>query len=330
MGYTQETYKEATRILRERREKAERTAELHRAEVKAKCPQLAVIEQEMANTGLRAIHTVGAGKSAKETIESLAKYNLELQEQRKQLLLDNGYPENYLRPAYTCPICEDKGVDENGNACACYQKLLKETAYALLAKQTPLRLCGFDDFTLSQYPNTPDANGNIPREEMEGILSFCKGYAKDFTLNSGSLFLYGKTGLGKTFLCNSIARMVLDRGFTVIYISAGRLFKTLQDEQFNRNEDEEATQFYDDVLTADLLIIDDLGTEFSTTLVNAQFFNIINERMTNRRPTVVSTNLAPDRIKEQYSDRVLSRMTDGFEFLTLTGEDIRMIKRFKR
>ena len=115
MGYTQETYKEATRILRERREKAERTAELHRAEVKAKCPQLAVIEQEMANTGLRAIHTVGAGKSAKETIESLAKYNLELQEQRKQLLLDNGYPENYLRPAYTCPICEDKGVDENGN-----------------------------------------------------------------------------------------------------------------------------------------------------------------------------------------------------------------------
>ena len=108
MGYTQETYKEATRILRERREKAERTAELHRAEVKAKCPQLAVIEQEMANTGLRAIHTVGAGKSAKETIESLAKYNLELQEQRKQLLLDNGYPKTICAPPTPAPFAKTK------------------------------------------------------------------------------------------------------------------------------------------------------------------------------------------------------------------------------
>ena len=138
----------------------------------------------------------------------------------------------------------------------------------------------------------------------------------------------GKTGLGKTFLCNSISRRVLDRGYTVIYISSGRLFKTLQDEQFNRMEEEEYSSFYDDILNVDLLVIDDLGTEFATSLVSSQIFNIINERMVNSRSTIISTNLTPDRIKEQYSDRVLSRLTDEFEFLTLTGDDIRIKKRF--
>ena len=109
MGYTQETYKEATRILRERREKAERTAELHRAEVKAKCPQLAVIEQEMANTGLRAIHTVGAGKSAKETIESLAKYNLELQKTAKNSFCSTtATPKIICAPPTPAPFAKTK------------------------------------------------------------------------------------------------------------------------------------------------------------------------------------------------------------------------------
>lgn len=321
MGYTQETYKEATRILRERREKAERTAELHRAEVKAKCPQLAVIEQEMANTGLRAIHTVGAGKSAKETIESLAKYNLELQEQRKQLLLDNGYPENYLHPAYTCPICEDKGVDENGNACACYQKLLKETAYALLAKQTPLRLCGFDDFTLSQYPNTPDANGNIPREEMEGILSFCKGYAKDFTPHSGSLFLYGKTGLGKTHLSLAIAAEVIKLGYGVIYGSAQNLLSKLEKERFGKAKDEDTESL---LLDCDLLILDDLGTEFTTAFTVAEIYNIVNTRDLQKKPTIINTNLNFKEFTDKYSDRVTSRILGSYTVLHFLGNDMRI------
>ena len=93
-------------------------------------------------------------------------------------------------------------------------------------------------------------------------------------------------------------------------------------------EEEEYSSFYDDVLNVDLLVIDDLGTEFATSLVSSQIFNIINERMVNSRSTIISTNLTPDRIKEQYSDRVLSRLTDEFEFLTLTGDDIRIKKRF--
>ena len=92
-------------------------------------------------------------------------------------------------------------------------------------------------------------------------------------------------------------------------------------------EEEEYSSFYDDILNVDLLVIDDLGTEFATSLVSSQIFNIINERMVNSRSTIISTNLTPDRIKEQYSDRVLSRLTDEFEFLTLTGDDIRIKKR---
>lgn len=321
MGYTKETYQEAARVLRERREKAERTAEAHRAEVKAKCPQLIVIEQEMASTGLRAIKTVGAGKGAKETIEKLAKYNLELQAQRKQLLLDNGYPENYLRPNYTCPICEDKGIDKDGNPCACYQKLLKETAYALLAKQTPLRLCGFDDFSLSQYPNTPDANGNIPREEMEGILAFCKGYAKNFTPNSGSLFLYGKTGLGKTHLSLAIAAEVIKLGYGVVYGSAQNLLSKLEKERFGKAQDEDTESL---LLDCDLLILDDLGTEFTTAFTVSEIYNIINTRLLQQKPTIINSNLNSKEFKTRYTDRVASRVFGSYTVLHFLGNDMRI------
>ena len=333
MGMKTEIYRSALRDF----DSMKTASDAKRRELKnrifAENPRLFEIERERNTSGAdAALKTLTAGTPEKraEIKRRLEERMAALSEEKEGIYRELGITEEYFDSVYKCKKCKDSGFVD-GKECTCFRQYLIQKAYGRSLLNEVSEDERFDTFDPGYYSKTEtDRHGVTPYENMRMIFKTCLRFAERFGEEYKNLLIMGKTGLGKTFLCNSIARMVLDRGFTVIYISAGRLFKTLQDEQFNRNEDEEATQFYDDVLTADLLIIDDLGTEFSTTLVNAQFFNIINERMTNRRPTVVSTNLAPDRIKEQYSDRVLSRMTDGFEFLTLTGEDIRMIKRFKR
>ena len=323
MGYSKQTYIKAKKILKQRRIQAEETASLHRAEVAKKCPELLDIERQMAETGLSAIKTVCTGVDAKPIIDKLSKKNLELQACRKEILLTYGYPEDYLAPKYTCPICKDTG-SVNSQPCACYTNLLKEQAYKQLAEETPLALCDFDSFTLSLYADTPDENGLIPREEMEGIYKFCKGYAQNFSLQSNSLFLYGKTGLGKTHLSLAIAAEAIHKGYGVIYGSAQNLLSKLERERFGKAEDMETESL---LLDCDLLILDDLGTEFTTSYTVSEIYNIINSRGLRQKPTIINSNLNFSELQAKYSDRITSRILGSYTVLHFCGGDIRIALR---
>lgn len=323
MGYSKKTYAKVQRILKERRQMAERTVAQHKAEFANKCPEVLKIEREMAQTALSAIKTVGSGQDVAEIIPNLAARNLELQEERKELLQKNGFPENYLMPQYVCPICEDKGYVD-GKTCVCYEKLLKEQAYAQLAEETPLSLSDFESFTLSLYSNQPDENGLIPREEMKGIYQFCKGYAENFSLESDSLFLYGKTGLGKTHLSLAIAAKAINKGFGVIYGSAQNLLSKLESERFGRTENEDTESL---LLNCDLLILDDLGTEFTTGYTVSEIYNIINTRGLRRKPTIINSNLDFSELQKKYTDRITSRILGNYTVLHFCGGDIRIALR---
>lgn len=292
-------------------------------------PRLDEIDREINIAGAEAAKRIIKDPKNSEQIRFDMNARLyELETEKKLIYREMGITEDYFDSVYRCPKCKDTGMVD-GKECSCFRQYLIQKAYGRSLLNELSEEESFETFNPDFYSRTDvDRHGVSPYENMRLIYANCLIFAERFGTEYKNLLLMGKTGLGKTFLCNSIAKRVLDDGFTVIYISAGRLFKTLQDEQFNRNEEEELDSFYDDVLSVDLLIIDDLGTEFSTSLVSAQFFNIINERMVNSKPTIISTNLTPDRIKEQYSDRVLSRLTDGFEFMTLTGDDIRIKKKF--
>ena len=323
MGYSAEIYQKAAQILERRRADAEATAAMHRAEVYAAVPQMQQLDAHIAQTGLDAVRAIGMGQDAQAYLDNLSRENLAAQQRRRELLVENGFAEDYLRVQYTCPLCSDTGF-RGGYRCACLDTLARQLAYSLLCSDFPLDKCTFDRFNLALYPkNVNPQTGVAPYARMEEILAFCKRYAADFDFHSPSLFFYGETGLGKTHLSLAIAGEVTKKGFGVIYGSAQNLLDRLEREHF-RGEDDGAT---DAIMNCDLLILDDLGAEFSTQFSISAVYNIINTRLQSGRPVIISTNLSIKELEKRYSRRITSRIFGSYTTLTFYGSDIRQILR---
>lgn len=319
MAFSKDTYDKADREIKRRLSEALSAREERHSEAVEKIPELLVIEDTMAQAGLATIKAVGMGNGGEDYIKKLAEINLDAQKKRRELLVANGFTEDWLDVRYTCPKCKDKG-SVGGYACECYKLLLRSIEYEKLCSKLPVNKCRFDNFKLDYYP---DGAGISPRRRMESVLDYCKAYAEDFSLRSPSLLLYGKTGLGKTHLSLAIAGKAVEAGYGVIYMTAQNLFNRLEREKFGRGDGENTEQA---ILDCDLLIIDDLGSEFSTQLTVSALYNIVNCRGLEEKPTIISTNLIPDELKNTYSDRVASRILSAYTILQFDGADIRQLK----
>lgn len=319
MAYSKETYKKAEQELAQRRNRALAEREdRHRIAVES-VPEILETEERMSAAGLATIKALGMGAvDAKEYIRKLSEINLNAQAQRRMFLKKAGFPEDWLDVHYSCPKCEDKGF-VNGIMCDCFKDLLKSLEYEKLCSKLPVGNCRFDNFKLDYYP---DGAGTSPRRRMESVLNYCKTYATDFSRRSPSLLLYGKTGLGKTHLSLAVAGKAVESGYGVIYTSAQNLFNKLEKEKFGRSDgNTEET-----ILDCDLLIIDDLGAEFTTQFTVSALYNIINSRELEGKPTIISTNLTPEQLTSTYSERITSRILSNFVMLYFDGSDIRQIK----
>ena len=167
-------------------------------------------------------------------------------------------------------------------------------------------------------------SSDLPRENMVNISSICEGFVSNFKENNEeNLLFYGTTGLGKTFMCNCIAKALLDKNKIVIYQTAFKILEIIERRRFGRDENRFDDFQYNLLFDADLLIIDDLGTELSNAFTNAEVFNIVNTRLINGTKTIISTNLTPKEISETYTDRVFSRVLEKFIPLRFYGPDLR-------
>lgn len=326
MGYSKSIYMTAQNKLDSRRKSAVDELEIRRAKAYSEIPELVDIQSRIAACGAQVIGAFAKGANGREYVEELAKESLSAQKRRKELLIEAGLPENYLEAQFVCSVCEDTGVTENG-ICDCQRKLLVETAKDEISKHAPLRASTFEKFSLDFYPEAPDANGISPKKRMGEIAKFCEDYANDFSLKSPSLFMHGATGLGKTHLSLSIANVVTEKGMGVIYSSAPNLFGELEREHFSRQNPNERT-FEKELLETDLLIIDDLGVEFSTQFTVSCVYNIINSRILSGKPTIISTNLTPSELEDKYTQRITSRIIGSYISLKFIGRDIRQLKRY--
>lgn len=317
MSYSQEVYSRATEMLERRKEKATMEAQFRFDEISAKIPELESIQQKLSNIGLSISKVFLFSDDKKADMEKLMEESLKLQDEKKKLLVKYGYDENALNITYHCPDCKDTGFI-GSRRCKCHKELLKNIERENLSKIAPIDDCTFDAFKTEYYPDT---------ERAERIRANCLKYATNFTTNSKSIIFYGGTGLGKTHLSLAIANVAINRGYSVVYGTAQNILNDLQNENFGRTDN---IRYYERaVLNCDLLIIDDLGTEFKSAYTVAELYNIINSRILAKLPTIISTNSTPQELEEKYDQRVTSRIIGEYAPLVLQGNDIRYIKRKK-
>lgn len=294
-------------------------------------PRLAEIEQEMALLGTKTARLVLQGETDAVTLmNSLKNGQKELEAERKEILSANNLTPQFLEMEYACPKCRDTGYIGT-EQCVCLKRKLMDRLYDQSNVRDMIQIENFDNFNFSLYStNQTKEEGISPKANAEKLYRRALAFVEEFG-NGANLLIYGGTGLGKTFLCNCIAKDLLEKGRTVLYLTAGQLFRRLEEQRFHRDdEEEEAKEWDQELLEAELLIIDDLGTEFSTIFTASELFRIINDRKLAKKAVVISTNLGPNELMSLYSDRITSRFFGEFEQMKFFGDDIRIIKKYQK
>ena len=289
-------------------------------------PRLAEIERELRGTMGRIVTSaLQKGTDPLPAIRVLRDENLELQRERAELLTAMGEPIDYLDDKPACPLCGDTGY-RKGQVCDCLKKYYAREQLHELSRLLPLGEATFDSFRFDYYDDAvwPDY-GTSPRANMERNFDVCRDYAQQFSKGSGNLLLSGGTGLGKTFLSACIARVVSDGGYSVVYDTAGRIFSRFEEAKFRGDAEGDADAKR--CQRCDLLIVDDLGTEMTTSFVQSALYQLVNGRLMEGKATIISTNLAPEELGARYGGAVLSRLEGEYEILPFFGEDIRRLKR---
>lgn len=316
-----ELYKEALHQTESRRQRAVTLAVQRRTQALAAVPGLEAAEQAVRVLGFKAVQLAaqGAGEGAVQDANAAR----EAAEQAlHELMASCGYGPDSLVPKFTCPVCQDSGF-VSGKLCGCVGKLVRELRRQEISEESPLSLCSFAGMDLTLYPDEPDPDtGESIRAEMRENLLFLQQYAQDFDLKSVNLLLTGNAGLGKTHAALAIAQTVLDKGYNVVYICAQSLFSQLEKERFAAN-----SPLLEAVLEADLLILDDLGTEYVNPYMLSGFYNLLNTRLLEKRPTIYTTNIVDGKAFEaRYTEKIASRLGGSCEPVLFLGRDIRQLK----
>jgi DNA replication protein DnaC len=247
-----------------------------------------------------------------------------LKQQKAFILTENNFPLSFLKIHYQCDKCSDTGFLTTGKKCTCFKQKIIDSAYGISNLKDILRKENFSKFDINIFSDKEyEGEESSPKENMQKILATCEDFVENFNEDNGdNLLLFGPTGLGKTFLCNSIAKALLDKGYLVVYQTAFKIIDILANYKFH-DRTSNSEEAYNLLFQSDLLIIDDLGTELNNTFANIEIFNILNNRLINGKKTIISTNLTPLQLKDIYSDRVTSRLFGNYKQQKFFGPDLR-------
>ena len=311
--YGYDNYQKVKEQLEKRRETAIREAEVRDAELRLESPEIRKIDSELTGTGLLLFKAACTGGD----LAAIKERNTELTKRRREVLVSLGYPEDYSEIKYTCPICCDTGY--NGNKiCSCLREaLIKENIRSsgignLIEKQS------FENFNLSIYADEET------KKIMSHNLAEAKKYANEFSRDSKNLLLIGTTGTGKTHITTAIAKTIIENGFEVIYDSAQNVVAAFEYDRFKSGYGQYEARG-EKYLECELLILDDLGTEFSNQFTISCIYNLLNTRLNKGLPTVISTNLGAGELLSRYEDRIYSRILgQDTVVLRFLGKDNRL------
>ncbi len=307
--------------LRNRRERERRVEEVYR-----QIPRIRDLDVEISTQ---------AAASARQALEGdtgarsrLREHLARLRREKEALLSQAGFPRDYMEMRYRCADCKDTGYAD-GRRCHCFEQARIRILYDQSNIRQVLEQENFSTFSWECYDDSRmiPGLGMTQLEYMKLVVRQCREFCESFPEKGRNLLFTGTTGVGKTFLTNCIARALIDRYCSVIYLSSQDLFEYFSRHRFTREADEDTEETCRHILECDMLIIDDLGTEVNNTFVSSQLFYCINERINRNRGTIISTNLSPTMLRDTYSDRVASRIMSCYTTIPLYGDDLRLLRK---
>ena len=319
MAYKVENYRLVRERFEEKRHRAVREAELRREEIHRICPEIGVIDEALAKTGMQIFMAACGGDEAgvQERIARIRTENEQLLSERRALLCALGYPSDYTDASYECPNCKDSGF-VNCRMCECMHRELVLEGFRSSGIGRLIDRQSFENFSLDYY-RANESDYQRMKVNLEAAIEFSETAPPAYA----NLLLCGSTGLGKTHLSSAIARRVIERGFDVRYESVQNVLSDFEHDRFRSGygaEPDERSRVY---LDTELLILDDLGTEMTNTFTVSILYRIVKTRINQGRPTVISTNLTQSELRERYGDRVASRIFGEYRPLLFCGRDVR-------
>lgn len=324
MALSNEQFEKIKRTLEERRLANSRLHDERKKELFDKLPMLRELENETASLSVKT-----AEKLISETdtavrdreLKALRERISEINVSKKEIIKEAGFPADYLEPVYSCDKCQDTGFVD-GKKCSCFKQLEIQLLYDHSNMSAFLKDNNFEKLTYD-YHKGDDLT------HFKNAVETCKKFINNFDNDYHNLLFYGTVGTGKSFLSGCVAKELLDKGHSIVYFSAEQLFRSISALYYDHDHNAERDALFDTLHESDLLIIDDLGTEFANEFTRSQLFSIFNQRITNRRPLVISTNLTLEDIRKNYSDRFLSRLAENSYICNLKGSDIRIRKKIE-
>ena len=306
---------------------------LRKEEVYEKIPRIAKIDEEISLLNIDFIKSrlrnMAKDRSKDSDIERKKKLAL-LNKEKTTLLKESGYPSDYLLVHYSCPICKDEGF-VNGKRCECFNKRLADILYKQSSHADIIKKESFENFSLSYYSHELIAGyKKSPYDNMVDKLEKAKEFTKQFDNRGQNILIYGEAGLGKSFLSHAISKELIESGHSVLYVSANELFSDILSKylmSYDTDTKLKVEPVYELVYNADLLVIDDLGTEVPNNFTASQVFEVVNQRLIQNRSTIITTNLSVQDLSKAYSERLMSRFVDRYEFFNIFGKDIRYQKK---
>ena len=312
--YAHENYRKVKEIIENRRQSAIAEAEARNLEVASLSDDIRAIDEEMRSTGLLLFKTACAGGD----ITPIRERNLFLGEERRRALKKLGLPEDYTEIKYQCEKCSDTGF-VGTKMCSCFKEMLITENIRSSGMGMLIEKQSFENFSLDRYKNSPDEY-----RRMELNFNVAKEFADNFGEGGKNLLFIGKTGTGKTHLSTAIAKKVIEKGFEVLYDSAQNIVTAYEDDRFKSGYgpyEPKGTKY----IECDLLIIDDLGTEFVNQFTVSCLYNLLNTRQNKNLSTVISTNLTAEELARKYEDRIYSRLVGrDSKILLFVGSDMRI------